>query len=121
MADPFSIMCRWMAGQPPSSPYGTDSRAMVVGNAKRSAPQRAVPSAAILQMLYVRRHGHTPWLSASGPSSSHTPRPVDHAVPLRFVDRRGRAVQEGPGTTVMLHEVGQATAVGRQVSFPVVG
>ncbi len=31
-----------------------------------AAAQRAVPSAAILQMLYVRRNGQTPWLSPRG-------------------------------------------------------
>jgi hypothetical protein len=46
---------------------------------------------------------------------------VEHTVPLRLVDRRGRAVEEGPGVAVMLHQVGQASAVGRQIPLPVVG
>ena len=46
---------------------------------------------------------------------------VEDAMPFRLVDRRGRAVQEGSGAAVMLHEVGQAAAVGRQVPLPVVG
>ncbi len=45
---------------------------MVVGSEKRAAAQRAVPSAAILQMLYVRKKGQTPWLSPSGASSAKT-------------------------------------------------
>ena len=46
---------------------------------------------------------------------------VEDAMPLRLVDRRGGAVQEGTGASVMLHEVGQPPAVGRQVLRPVVG
>ncbi len=44
-----------MAGQPPLAPYGTLSRAIVVGMFHWRAPKRAMVSAAILQMLYVGR------------------------------------------------------------------
>ena len=47
---PASIIARWNIGQPPPSPYGTLSRAIVVGRFHRRAPCRATASAAILQM-----------------------------------------------------------------------
>ncbi len=45
---------------------------MVVGRPNRSHPHRAVASAAILAMLYVRRNGQTPWLSPNWSSSAKT-------------------------------------------------
>jgi Domain of Unknown Function (DUF1543) len=45
---------------------------------------------------------------------------VEDAVAFGLGDRRGRAVEEGAGVPVVLHEEGQAAAVGRQVPLPVV-
>ena len=45
---------------------------------------------------------------------------VEDAVALGLVDGRRRAVQKGAGVPVVLHEIGQAAAVGRQVLLPVV-
>ena len=48
---PARICSRWNAGQPPLSPYGTLSRAIVVGRFHWRAPVRTTASAAILAML----------------------------------------------------------------------
>ena len=45
---------------------------------------------------------------------------VEHAVAVGFVDGGRRAVEEGPGPLVVLHEMGQPAAVGGQVVLPVV-
>src|ERR1035441_3485266 len=65
-----------MPAHPPRSQYGTESLANDVSNSKRRAAHRAVASAAILQMLYVRRKGQTAWLSPNWSSSANTWWPI---------------------------------------------
>src|SRR3954465_5583976 len=65
-AMPPIIISRWMAAQPPSSPYGTLSRAMVVGRLNRFAAYCAIASAPILLIEYVDMNVNTAWLSPSG-------------------------------------------------------
>lgn len=45
----------------------------------------------------------------------------ERTVPVWLVDGGARAMQEAAGAVVMLHQVGQAAAIGSQVGLPVVG
>ena len=51
MDRPAAIASRWIAGQPPWSPYGTLSRAMTVGMSSARAMVRTTASAPILPMV----------------------------------------------------------------------
>ena len=107
---PASIISRWNAGQPPLLPYGTFSRAIVVGTSKMRHVVRTTASAAILLMLYVGII--TRWLSPSG-SVSSCGSPVGG-----LVDTGRRAVQERAGGAAVRHQQSRGLGVAGEVDIP---